>query len=222
MKRVIALIITAVVLAAGTGIASYYYLQQAEDRALAQYDSVSVLQATLAIPAGTAFADAKAQGLVKTIQLPVKYVLPGMLKPDTVVDPAYVANHDLASGQLLMGGDFQRTVSAPQVLPLPAGYVALSVGADAAARIAPFLAPGDHVMMMANLGSTSGPKVQFPDLTVIAIGSTSTIGTGGGGDVPGLLTFAVPAERATDFVAAVQSGGVYLALIPNHSPAVTQ
>lgn len=220
MKRVIALIIVALVLATGTGLASYFYLQQAEERALAQYDSVAVLQATTVIPAGVPFAEAKAQGFVRSVSLPVKYVLPTMLRPDTAVDPTYVANRELASGQLLMGGDFQRTISKVHVLPIPEGYVALSVSVDAAARIAPFLSPGDHVAMMANLGAT-GPKVQFPDLTVIAIGSGSTIGTGTGGDVPGLLTFAVPAERATDFVAAIQSGGVHLALLPNHATAVT-
>lgn len=220
MKRVVALIIVALVLASGTGIASYLYLQQAEERALAQYDSVEVLQATTIIPAGVSFSDAKAQGLVRSIGLPVKYVLPMMLHPDTVVDPAYVASRELAGGQLLMSSDFQRTISERQVLPLAEGYVALSVSVDAAARLAPFLSPGDHVTMMANLGGT-GPKVQFADLTVIAIGSGSTIGTGTGGDVPGLLTFAVPADRATDFVAAVQAGGVYLALLPNLATVVT-
>lgn len=220
MKRVVALIIVALVLASGTGIASYLYLQQAEERALAQYDSVEVLQATTVIPAGVSFADAKSQGLMRAVGLPVKFALPTMLHPDAVVDPAYVTSHELASGQLLMSSDFQRTISELQVLPIPEGHVALSVSVDAAARLAPFLSPGDHVKMMANLGGT-GPKVQFPDLTVIAIGSGSTIGTGTGGDVPGLLTFAVPADRATDFVAAVQAGGVYLALLPNLATVVT-
>lgn len=220
MKRVIALIIAAVVLAAGTGIASFYYLQQAEDRALAQYDNVSVLQAGNGIPAGMSYADALAQGLLKPIDLPVKFEQPAMLRPDTVVDPAYVAARDIAPGQLIMSSDWQRTVISAQVLPIPEGYVALSVGVDAAARLAPFLSPGDHVTIMGN-GGTNGPRIQFDDLTVIAIGSNSTVGTGVGGDVPGLLTFAVPKERATDFVAAVQAGGLYLALLPNHSVAVT-
>ena len=221
MKRVIALIVAAVVLAAGTGLASYYYLQQAEDRALAQYDNVAVLQASTGIPAGVTYADAQAQGMLKPVDLPAKFELPAMMHPDTVVDPAYVAARDIAPGQLVMSSDWQRTVIAAQVLPIPEGYVALSVGVDAAARLAPFLSPGDHVRMIGNRG-TSGPRVQFDDLTVIAIGSTSTVGTGAGGDVPGLLTFAVPADRATDFVAAVQGGGIYLALIPNHLATVTQ
>ena len=220
MKRVIALIVAAVVLAAGTGLASYYYLQQAEDRALAQYDNVAVLQAAFAIPAGLSYADAQAQGLIKSIDLPVKYVLPTMLHPDTVVDPAYVAARDLAPGQLILSGDWQRTLVATQVLPIPDGYVALSLSVDAAARIAPFLAPGDHVSIISNAGGNGTPRVQFPDLTVIAIGSNSTLGVGAGGDVPGLLTFAVPTIHATEFVAAVQAGGLYIALLPNHSATV--
>jgi len=220
MKRVIALIIAAVVLAAGTGLASYYYLQRADEQALAKYDNVAVLQASTGVPAGLSYADAQVQGLLKSVDLPVMYVLPEMLHPDTVVDPAYVAARDIAPGQLLMSTDWQRTVAAAQVLPIPDGYVALSVGVDAAARLAPFLSPGDHVTIMGNRGSSDGPKIQFEDLTVIAIGSVSTIGTGAGGDVPGLLTFAVPADRATDFVAAIQGGGLYMALLPNHSVAV--
>lgn len=219
MKRVIALIVAAVVLAAGTGLASYYYLQQADDQALAKFDNVQVLQATTGVPAGLSFADAQAQGLLQTVDLPVKFVLPTMLHPDTVVDPAYVAVRDISAGQLVMSGDWQRTAAVSQVLPIPDGYVALSVGADAAARLAPFLSPGAHVSMMSNIGG-KGPVIAFADLTVIAIGSVSTIGTGGGGDVPGLLTFAVPADQATAFLAAVQAGGLYFALLPNHSVAV--
>ncbi len=219
MKRVIALIVAALLLAAGTGVASYYYLQQAEDRALAQYEVVEVLQVVGGIPAGYAFADAQAQGLMKAVQLPVKFALPSMLHPDSVVDPAYVAAHDVAGGQLLMTSDFQRTVASTQVLPITEGYVALSTSADAAARLAPFLSPGDHVSMMANSGTT-GPRIVFPDLQVIAIGSNSTVGTGSGGDVPGLLTFAVAANRATEFVAATQAGGVYFALLPSASVTV--
>lgn len=219
MKRVIALIIAAVVLAAGTGLASYYYLQKADEQALAKFDNVAVLQAATGVPAGLSFADAKSQGLLQVVELPVKFVLPTMLHPDTTVDPAYVAARDIAPGQLVMSGDWQRTVIAAQVLPIPDGYVALSVAADAAARLAPFLSPGAHVSMMSNIGG-KGPQIAFADLMVIAIGSTSTIGTGGGGDVPGLLTFAVPADKATDFLAAVQAGGLYFALLPNHSAAV--
>jgi hypothetical protein len=219
MKRVIALIVAALLLAAGTGVASYYYLQQAEDRALAQYDSVAVLQVTGGIPAGYAFADAQAQGLIKTVQLPVKFALPSMLHPDTVVDPAYVAAHDVADGQLLMAGDFQRTIATTQVLPIKDGFVAMSTSADAAARLAPFLSPGDHVSLMSNLGG-NGPRIVFADLEVIAIGSNSTVGTGIGGDVPGLLTFAVSAKRATEFVSALQAGGLYFALLPSSSVTV--
>lgn len=221
MKRVIALIIAAVVLAAGTGVASFYYLRQADDRAAAKYENVEVLQAVGGIAAGTTWGNAQAAGLYVAVDMPSMYVSAAMLRPTTAVDATYVAARDIAPGQLIMSGDFQATVATVQVLPLAADHVALAMGADAAARLAPFLSVGDHVRIMGN-APTGGSRVAFDDLQVIAIGNTSLIGTGAGEVVPGLLTFSVPADRAVEFVEMVKAGGIYMALLPQHSAAVTQ
>lgn len=220
MKRVVALIIAAVVLATATGIASYYYLRQADDRAAARFDNVQVLQTVNGIAAGTTWAYAQATGLVRAIDLPSKFVAPSMVTPTTTIDPAFVATRDMAAGQLVLGGDFQATVAGVQILPIPDGWVAMSMGADSAARLAPFLSVGDHVRIIGN-GST-GSRVAFEDLQVVAIGNASLLGTGAGEAVPGLLTFAVPANRAVDFVDMVHAGGIYMALLPNHTVAVTK
>lgn len=221
MKRVIALIIAAVVLAAGTGVASFYYLRQADDRAAAKYESVQVLQAVSGIAAGTTWGGAQGAGQFAAVNLPSMYVSAAMLRPTAAIDASYVAARDIAPGQLIMSGDFQATVATVQVLPIPAGHVALAMGADAAARLAPFLSVGDHVRIMGN-APTGGSRIAFDDLQVIAIGNSSLIGTGAGEAVPGLLTFAVPSDRAVEFVEMVKAGGIYLALLPQHSAAVTQ
>lgn len=222
MKRVIILIVAALVLAAGTGVTSYYYLQQAEDRALAQYDTVAVMQTSGAVVAGTTWADAQAQGLVRSVEVPAKFATATLLSASAAVDPGYVANRDLPANQLLGTGDFQATVSQQQLLPIPANHVALAVGMDVAARLAPFLSPGDVVALYGNDPNANGQRLIFPEITVLAIANTTVLGTSPSAEVAGgMITFAVPQDRATDFLQAVRNGGLYMAMLPN-SPAVTQ
>ncbi len=227
MKRVIVLIMVAIVLATATGVSSYYYLQNAEQHVMAGLETVTVLQTNGSIPAGTSYATAVSQGLVGPVDVPSKFAVASMLRPGTSVTGSLVAGRDLPAGRLLFTGDFLATAETNRILPIPSGDVAVSFTLPVANRLAPFLNAGDHVAVLQNRAATatapsapvasapvaSAPEVVFNDVLVLAVGNTSAMGAGNGIGADGLVTVAVPLADAPTLVKAVNSGSIYLAML---------
>ena len=213
MKRIVALILAAAVLAAVTGVASYVYLQNAEQHVLSGLATVTVLETKADIPAGTTFADAVGRGLIGTTEVPQKFSSPTMLTNTGSVSPQLVAGRDLVGGRLLFQGDFVATVESAKVLSVPTGFVAMSFTLGDANRLAPFLSPGDRVAILDGKGGPAGgPSTVFPDILVLAIGNTSSTGSGNGQGTPGLITVAVPVASAPTMLRVIGNGSIYLAL----------
>ncbi|MHB0929010.1 MAG: Flp pilus assembly protein CpaB [Candidatus Nanopelagicales bacterium] len=217
MKRVIVLIMVAIVLATATGVSSYYYLQNAEQHVMAGLETVTVLQTNGSIPAGTSYATAVSQGLVGPVDVPSKFAVASMLRPGTSVTGSLVAGRDLPAGRLLFTGDFLATAETNRILPIPSGDVAVSFTLPVANRLAPFLNAGDHVAVLQNRAATAttqaAPEVVFNDVLVLAVGNTSAMGAGNGIGADGLVTVAVPLADAPTLVKAVNSGSIYLAML---------
>lgn len=212
MKRVVALIMVAIVLATATGVASFIYLQNAEQHVLAGLETVSVLETKATVPAGTSFADALGRGLIGPAEVPTKYASPTNLRPDSQVNTTLVAGRDLSAGRLVFDGDFVATVEVSRVLPIPDGDVAMSFPLPAANRLAPFLAPGDHVAVMDG-SAGKAPEIVFTDLLVLAVGNNSSMGAGTGEGAEGLITVAVSTNAAPALLRTINGGGVYLAML---------
>lgn len=214
MKRVVALIMVALVLASATGVASYIYLQNAEQHVLAGLEKVTVMETNSIVPAGTTYADAVSQKLIGTVEVPAKFASGDVLKPGAAVDSNFVAGRNLPAGRLLFVGDFLQTAEVNRILPIPAGMVALSFPMPAANRLGPFLAPGDHVVLLDSKAGATGTNVQivFNDLLVLAVNNVSAMGTGSVDGAPGLITVAVPQDSAPRLVQAINGNSLYLAL----------
>ncbi len=220
MKRVVALIMVAIVLAAATGVASYVYLQNAEQHVMAGLVKVTVLETNSMIPAGTTYANAVSQKLIGTVEVPAKFAVADMLKPGLSINSNYVAGRDLPAGRLLFTGDFLQTAEVNRILPIPAGMVAVSFPMPAANRLGPFLAPGDHVVLLDSKATAATPanpaatavRIIFTDLLVLAVNNVSAMGTGSVDGAPGLVTVAVPQDSAPQLIQAINGNSLYLAL----------
>ncbi len=215
MKRVVALIMVAIVLATATGVASYIYLQNAEQHVMSGLEKVSVLETNAIVPAGTSYANAVSQKLIGTVDIPAKFAVGDILKPGVAVNSNFVAGRDLPAGRLLFSGDFLQTAEVNRILPIPTGMVAVSFPMPAANRLGPFLAPGDHVVLLDSKGGTPAtPAVQivFNDLLVLAVNNVSAMGTGSVDGAPGLITVAIPQDSAPRLIQAINGNSLYLAL----------
>jgi Flp pilus assembly protein CpaB len=186
MNRITVVAIAAVVaLASGFGLVRY--VGDAEDRAAAAVEPVTVLVAATDVPNGTAFEDAMAAGQVVASQ-----TLAESLPASAVTDPGalagMLADGVLRAGQTVVEGSF----AAPEALgrsvgpatfadALPEGTVAVSFDAAGSSAVADLISPGDHVNLLLNVPNASelglpdsdGPAVVhvFQDLEVIAIGT---------------------------------------------------
>lgn len=220
MKRILALIMAAIVLATVTGVTSYYYLQNAESHVMAGLETVTVLETKQVVPAGTKFSDAMAQGLVGPVNVPSKFSSANMLTPKSAVAGNSVAGRDMAVGRLLFSGDFVTEVETNKLLPVPDGDVAVSFTLAGPNRLAPFLSPGDHVAVIdghpggGTAAAPAAPAVVFNDVLVLGVGASTSMGTGNASDPASatLVTVAVPLGSSPDLVKAINGGGIYLAM----------
>ena len=202
MKRRIALVAVALVLALVGVTAIRSYVSKADARAVTELDPVQAYVAVGPIAAGTALKDAVAQGLVKPETLPRKTV---PLDAVVQVTPALgnlVATGAIPAGTLLLQPAFgQPQKQADGPLPLPKGEMAVTVSLDDPARVAGFVQPGSEIAIfdtyntLAGIGADGHPaggnhntasgdglsmgetkehitRLLLPRVSVIAVGST--------------------------------------------------
>lgn len=238
MTRVWVLGVLALALALAAGIAAFQYLSGAEDRALSRLQTVTVLGTLGTVPADTTLEAAQGTGLVGPITVPAKYLPENAVTAVTPDNALLVTPVDLAPGQIVMAGDFVAPQGLPEPIGIPDGHVAVSVALADPARAANFLAPGAQVAVYATsrldrggVGSVQ-TRVLFAQVAVLAVGGLTadtsvpmTDATSGTGDA--IITLALLPGDAQDFVHALQTGQLYLALlgngatVPVTSPLVT-
>ena len=127
-RRLLAAVAALVLLVAGTAVL-LAYVNGAERRALEGVQTVEVLVAVEAIPAGTPAADLAA--LVRTELLPRKAVLKGRVRSLAQL-AGRVAAVDLAAGEQLLSSRFERpgNLQAAGTVPVPDGLQEISVLLD--------------------------------------------------------------------------------------------
>lgn len=237
MRRVGVLVVLAVALAVLAGFAAYTYLSGAEDRALARYEMVSVLFSQDTIPEGTSLADAVAEGLAAPSEFPADFVPSNAISSITPDIADLVTPVELAEGQILLVGDFTSATPEPDLLAVPDGKVAVSIALTEAARLAPFLEPGDQVVLFttydagANGQSEPTTRVLLPQVEVLAVGASTASGVplADPADAPadGLVTLSLAPADAARVVQAIADSQIYLGrlgggtLVPVGAPVQT-
>ena len=158
MRRRVVLIAAAVLLAlAGTG-ALWAYVAGAERRALAGKETVEVLVAADAIPAGATFEQAQQQKLIETEHYPRETVPTGAFT-DASSLAGLVATRAIEPHELLLPGNFgPPTDAGPETggLAVPAGKIALPVSLKHFANSADwagYLRPGAEIALFESFTS---------------------------------------------------------------------
>lgn len=221
MRRVVLLVIVALALGGFVGYGTYVYLQQAEDRALSRYELVEVLISRESIPEGTSLADAVSEGLAGLSEFPSDYVPSNALREVTPDRANLVTLEELASGQILLTGDFVPAPDAPRLLEIPDGMVAVSLSLPEQARLGPFLQPGDQVAVLAtsSTGGSNGPqivtRVLVPRVQVLAVGASTGAQAPvvGQASTEGLVTVALEPSDLALVTNAASTATVYLGML---------
>jgi len=193
MKRRIAIVALAVVLAAAGTVAVYAYTRKADQRALADTKAAQVLITDRAIPAGTKWSDVISGGYVHTDRIPVATVPQDAVSSVAApIGRAEVTGSDVGAGQVVLRQMFGDSKAVTGALAIPAGQIAVSVSVPSNADVAGFVEPHSDVAIFATYklagkkasdGSTSTPdamggqndsvdlystKLLLPRVTVLA------------------------------------------------------
>ncbi len=239
MKRRALTIALAVLLALlGTG-GVLAYVNNANARALAGQQAVTVLVAHQLIPAGTAAGVAQAQGLLGTERLPSSSVPADALSAISPDISALVTDADVQPGQLLLRAMLVISAQDANGLAVPHGMVAIAIQFCVPEAVAGHIQPGAQVAVFetttGGTGSISGSaacsgshtftgsgsistKLVLPRVTVLAVGqgtsgqsgSTSNSGSAQNAD---LITLAVSPADAGQLIGISENGLPYLALL---------
>ncbi|RLV49153.1 Flp pilus assembly protein CpaB [Nocardioides mangrovicus] len=184
-RRRVIVLVGALVAVLGTGVV-YLYVKGADNRADQKFAAQQVLVAKVAIQPGETLAAAKTAG-----KLEVKSVTSGSVVPGAVANDAAISSKDVAltaiyPGEQILTSKFGAAAAASgSTLSIAKGQLAIAITMSDPNRVAGFLEPGDKVAIFATAGSASdatdnakdGTRVLLPDVTVIAVGSTTTVAT---------------------------------------------
>jgi pilus assembly protein CpaB len=243
--------IAAVVLATLTGFLGWQYLDDADSRAEADLDQVDILVAQSTIQRGTQGATALDAELIKTQKWLKRDVPATAVSPDNLeaLRPLF-ASGVIAEGVPIVASDFVEAGAIENTaLQISEGKQAVTISASDTSGVARFIAPGDTVSMLVTLDLSKLPAENNPNevkeatgkmtafllngLKVLAVGQTTTIGTGPATDTnndgkiddndeapaetaaqSGLLTFEATPREAEQIIQAQTLGTIYLTLNP--------
>jgi pilus assembly protein CpaB len=233
-SRVLAILI-AVVLAVVATAALVVYVNGADRRAIANQEPVAVLVAKETIKAGTSGEDAQNLKLVAPKLVPRESAVVGAFRSWSQLEGRFAAV-DIMKGEQLLP---TRWVGANEVegrglLPIPDDSQALSIGLDMTRQVAGFVTPGDNVGMVLTLPNSNGTnttKFLLQNVRVLAVGTTALTtrtAQGGGGRVNQgkgsqnltAITLAIKKQHVENVVHAVESGQIYLTLMPRNAVPV--
>jgi pilus assembly protein CpaB len=226
MKRVVLLIVAAVLLASAAGMATFWFASRAEERALVGFEFVGVYSTLAEIPANTTLGQAVADGLAGPTDVAERFVPDNALTEITAENSSLITPVTLAEGQLLLNGDFVVPPDAPVLLVVPDGMVAVSVALSDPQRVGAFLQPGSPIAILhtgqnpdANGAVTTRTEVLFNRVDVLAVGEVSddsvvSLNVSVGEGTPStLVTVALEPGQVTRLVHGISTGTLYLALL---------
>ncbi len=178
-RRRILLIVAVIVALLGTALV-FLYVQGADKRAEARFDTVNVLRAVAPIEAGETIDDAAANGKLALQPVAEDYLLPGY---QTSVEglSGSVATQRILPGEQIVTDKFGSEVEdATSALTVPKGQMAISISLSDTSRVAGFINPGSEVAIFLNGTDPSGEaysRLLLDKVSVIAVGSTTTTQT---------------------------------------------
>jgi pilus assembly protein CpaB len=230
--RRVALLISAIVIAAIGTTLVYLYAKNANDRALADQNPVSVLVATQTISAGTTAQQALDAGSLAIRRVASKDA-----------PPTAVGNAAALQGQVALGTIFtdQQIVTAmfgsaanagTTDLQIPKGLIAASFSFQDPNRVAGFLQAGSKVavFLTSAAGNSSGEtqtKLLLARVQILAVGATTITPavdpTKANPEAPprALMTLALTQRDAEKLVHAQTLGDLYLGLLSDSSKVST-
>jgi pilus assembly protein CpaB len=246
-KRILAGL-AALLLAAIGAVAVLTYARGADRRALEGQQAIGAYVVLKEVPAGTTARKAIDDGLIAKELIASKGVPEGAL---TSVDNSYenfVATSDMQPGELVLQSRFGTQAAVEGRLLIPEGKMAVSVALDDPSHVGPFLTVGSHIAVfdtfnvLAFRGTAAVPagdhiqdqhtyirstRVLVPDVTVLAVGSTTTKPSSGKAKnsssdmqpasddttVLTLVTLAVTQDQATRIIHAARTGTMTFTLL---------
>lgn len=240
MTRRILLIVGAVVLALIGTAAVYDYVKNADNRAIAGKQTVSVLIATKRIPAGTSAADVRNKGYVRSDHLPVDATPQDSVASIETTWDSQVATADVQPGQVILRAMFGTATPTTSGLTIPGNKVAVTVKLTADADTAGFVQPGSEIAVFntfilvdghptAKSASGGGPnddwatKLLLPRVSVLAVSQAAPTSTKTSnvdsttGTTSLLVTVAVSQVDAERLILVAQTGMPYAALLSSNS-----
>lgn len=229
MKRRVALLIAALIVALFGTSAVYAYVNRVEAKTVNASMPVSVLVATAQLPAGTTGAVVAQSKLAKVTTMPRRNVPNGVL-----TDLAAVADKQLAAdvypGEVLLAARFtERNQARTGALAIPDNKIAVSAQFSDPQRVAGFVVPGSQVAVFDTSGGgsvTQASGVQtgviLPRVQVIAVGPTALQNNGSSSagqqqTSTAILTLALTQAQAEKLVLAQSTGSLYLGLLSDKS-----
>lgn len=145
MKRRIALVAAALVLALIGVTAVRSYVGRADARAVADLDPVEAYVAQKPIPSGTTLSDAVAQGLATVETWPRRTVPAGVVAQVTPSLGRLVATGTIPAGTLLLQTAFGTKQQQQDGLPIPRGQIAVTISLNDPQRVGGFVQPGSEI-----------------------------------------------------------------------------
>lgn len=215
MKNPKLLYAVAALLALLAGLAVYRYQTDIDARNEAGSHPVTVAVAAQDIAAGTSLKSAVSQGQIRFEKYPAKTV-----PTDSVTairgKGNLVLTRALPRGSIITDASLGTSANPNPQLQVPAGMQAVTIALDEAAKVSSYTAPGSRVVVYW-LPQTGGTvSVLIPEVSVLAVGSTSTVNPTGGVQPTGnssMLTLALSPADAPRLVLAGRSGEIYLGLL---------
>jgi pilus assembly protein CpaB len=234
--------IAAVVLAIVAGVLAWQYLDEADERAQEDFETVTAFVSTGAIDQGTTGGEAFANNLIEEQEV-VQQALP----QGYITDPAQITNNVAATripeNSVITSDSFITPLEAQGGLVVPEGRQAVSFSVDATRSVGGFVVPNDLVNVLVTfdnvpLGESAAAEGEaiteeltttaylISNLEVLAVGSATATtvapapdaeegGGGGGQEVSSdIITVAATPSQAEQIAHAVaqSSGGLYLSL----------
>ena len=219
------ILIVGVVIAALAALATWRYLDTADERAYDDAKLVKVFRVAKDIPKGTAGENALAEDMIESASIPQEFRPGTALTSDSINSiRGKVALTNLSAGQVVVDGMFvdPRVATVSFAERIPAGQVAITISVDQVKGVAGLLVPGDKVNMMIVEGDEA--RFLYQNVNILAIGATAAPEAGETQAVTnpgsGLLTLAVPPEAA-ERIAFAASRNLYLTLVPPDNQPVS-
>jgi pilus assembly protein CpaB len=187
-RRILAILLATVLAALGTA-GVLFYVQRADDRAVADAAAVRVLVAKAHVPAGTTGETIREREYLELVRLPAGSVpLDEALTELPAEFDKQVITSDLQPRQLVLRGMFSSSARTSGGLLIPEGKMAVSFEASLAEEVAGFVRPGAQVAVFVSYREmkdgngkatvedtgaddvVKGTEVLLPRVDVVAIG----------------------------------------------------